>query len=79
MSYPLRDIPGAKNFRSGPGGIRFEAVGFRYRNQSRPIFRALSLKIAPGEKVALVGESGSAKALSPNFSSAPMAWTRAAL
>lgn len=42
-------------------GIEFENVFFRYPEQSLWAIEDLSLKILPGEKVALVGENGSGK------------------
>ena len=41
--------------------IEFEAVSFRYANQPADTFEDLSISIAAGEKVALVGESGAGK------------------
>ena len=43
------------------GGISFENVDFHYGAHSRPLYRDLSMSIAPGEKVGLVGHSGSGK------------------
>lgn len=40
------------------GKIEFKNVTFHYAN-SAPIFENLSLRIKPGEKIAIVGESGS--------------------
>jgi ATP-binding cassette, subfamily B, bacterial len=47
---------------TGTGGeLVFENVGFHYPNSARPIIRDFSLRIAPGETVALVGPTGCGK------------------
>jgi len=43
------------------GGIRFDQVSFRYRADASEVLRAVSLDIAPGEVVGIVGRSGSGK------------------
>ena len=45
----------------GGGAIRFEWVRFHYGNHAAPLFDDLSVTIAAGERVALVGHSGSGK------------------
>jgi ABC-type multidrug transport system fused ATPase/permease subunit len=50
--------------RQGPrpgDGIRFEEVGFRYPRASRPALEGVSFHLAPGGKLALVGENGAGK------------------
>ncbi len=42
-------------------GIEFESVWFRYPNGERWVLEDFSLKIRPGEKLALVGENGAGK------------------
>ena len=42
-------------------GIEFEGVWFKYPNGERWILEDFSLKIRPGEKLALVGENGAGK------------------
>ncbi len=53
--------PGARPLVIGAGEIRFEAVDFRYGDHSDPLFERLSVSIAAGERVGLVGHSGSGK------------------
>ncbi|WP_421761981.1 ABC transporter ATP-binding protein [Devosia sp.] len=43
------------------GGITFENVDFHYGNHARPLYSNFSATIAPGERVGLVGHSGSGK------------------
>ncbi len=43
------------------GGITFDRVNFRYGRHVDPLFNDFSLRIAPGERVGLVGHSGSGK------------------
>ncbi|MDJ0786412.1 MAG: ABC transporter ATP-binding protein [Myxococcota bacterium] len=57
----VADAVAAPDFVPGPGRIRFESARFRYHNQPADTFRDLSIEIVPGEKVALVGESGAGK------------------
>lgn len=47
-----------KNIKVESGKIEFKNVTFNYTD-SKPIFENLDLRIKPGEKVAIVGESGS--------------------
>lgn len=55
------DAPGVPEFEPGPGAIHFDHVGFTYAGQSRPLYEDFDLRIDAGEKVALVGPTGSGK------------------
>jgi len=57
----VEDRPGARLFRPGKGEIAFDRVTFRYRGQTNPLYRDFSLVLRGGERVGLVGASGSGK------------------
>ncbi len=57
----VRDGEGAKTFRKKKGEIVFDRVLFSYAGQERPVYDDFSIRIKPGEKIALVGPSGSGK------------------
>ena len=58
--WDIVDAENAKKLRIRQGGIEFRNVEFAYNGQ-KAVFQNLNLKIAPGEKVGLVGVSGSGK------------------
>lgn len=49
------------NLSATPLGVRFNQVSFRYANSQEPAIRNATLKIEPGEQVALIGPSGAGK------------------
>lgn len=55
------DPPGAPAFRADLGEIVFDRVVFRYKSAGTPLYDRFTLRIAPGERVALVGPTGSGK------------------
>ncbi len=63
MQRPV-ERPEGKSFISRPvvrGEIRFDKVSLRYPDEERDALREISLSIAPGEKVALLGRVGCGK------------------
>jgi ATP-binding cassette subfamily B multidrug efflux pump len=62
----LVDRSGAVPLKVNRGEIRFENVGFHYGRKSG-IIENLSLTVAPGEKVGLVGRSGAGKSTLVNL------------
>jgi ATP-binding cassette subfamily B protein len=57
----VADRPDAPAFVGQRGEIVFEHVTFRYKSADKPIYDDFSLRIAPGERLALVGPTGSGK------------------
>ncbi len=61
MAEQIADAPDAQDFVPGQGEIVFEKVQFTYAGQTEPLYEDFSLHIEAGEKVALVGPTGSGK------------------
>jgi len=61
MDPQVIDAPAAPAFRADLGEIVFDRVTFRYKSASEPLYDRFTLRIAPGERVALVGPTGSGK------------------
>jgi ATP-binding cassette subfamily B protein len=57
----VEDADGALPIRVTAGEVRFEHVGFHYGSHETPLYRDLSATIHAGERVGLVGRSGSGK------------------
>ncbi len=56
----LTERPGAAVLPPGPAGVELDDASFGYL-ASEPVLRGLSLRVRPGENLALVGTSGSGK------------------
>jgi ATP-binding cassette subfamily B protein len=57
----VADKPGAAELQVQKGEIRFNNVSFKYPNKPDNVFENLSITIRPGERIALVGDSGGGK------------------
>ncbi|HLI23211.1 MAG TPA: ABC transporter ATP-binding protein [Stellaceae bacterium] len=60
VPHSLRDVPAAAPLRRQRGRIVFDDVCFSYPD-GRQVFQDFNLRIEPGQRVALVGESGGGK------------------
>jgi len=61
LSSVPESTAGRANVERLTGGIELDHVSFRYSEQSPPVIRDLSLKILPGQYVAVVGKTGCGK------------------
>ncbi|MGE3317999.1 MAG: ABC transporter ATP-binding protein [Candidatus Berkiella sp.] len=64
--HEVEDLPSAKDLQVTQGKIVFEEVQFRYQG-SDPLFENKTVTILPGQKVGLVGHSGSGKSTFVNL------------
>ena len=64
--HEITDAPDARELAVHAGEIRFENVDFSY-SEGIQVFRGLNLTIRPGERVGLVGFSGSGKSTFVNL------------
>jgi ATP-binding cassette, subfamily B, multidrug efflux pump len=60
LPHSIASPPQPKRPAGRPGSISFEHVSFEYR-RGEPVLRDLSFKVRPGEKIAIVGPTGSGK------------------
>ena len=63
LELDRRTQEGSEDLLQGEGGmaVSLNGVYFTYPNRSEPILRNLDLKVAPGERVLVVGQNGAGK------------------
>lgn len=62
LDEDTQDVPGAADSGPSPGdGVRFQDVSFTYPGAEKPAVEHVTFHLAPGQKLALVGENGSGK------------------
>ena len=61
LKVEIKDPTKPEQVRMNRGAIRFSDVVFKHKGAHQAIFNGLNLRIKPGEKVGLVGHSGSGK------------------
>ena len=57
----VKDKPDAKELQVHSGEVCFHDVSFTYPSKEQPVFSNLTIDIRPGERLALVGDSGGGK------------------
>jgi ABC-type multidrug transport system fused ATPase/permease subunit len=57
----VRDRPSARTLERARGSVELQDVTFRYEDAPRPALEDISLRVEPGELVAIVGASGAGK------------------
>jgi ATP-binding cassette subfamily B protein len=61
ITRPTVAGPARRPRRAGPSRLVFDRVGFRYPGAPEAVLRSVSLDVAPGQTVVLVGATGSGK------------------
>jgi len=61
IDSPVEEDRGTVKLARASGDIAYEGVTFTYETRSEPALREVSLRVRPGETLALVGMSGSGK------------------
>ena len=64
--YAVQDRSAASTLSVDKGEVRFESIGFHYGKENG-VIENLSLTVAPGEKVGIVGRSGAGKSTLVNL------------
>jgi ATP-binding cassette, subfamily B, bacterial len=57
----ITDAPDAKELQNVQGEVTFDHVSFHYKDDENEVLHDLSMTVAPGQSIALVGPSGAGK------------------
>jgi len=67
IDAPVEHDPGTRSIERAQGRLQFQDVGFTYPGAQSPALNGVTLDVAPGQTVALVGVSGGGKSTFVNL------------